>query len=247
MLYLSMFFILSGAMLLLYAVITGLSEKKVLVPSGREKRVPQRADSAPRAYEKVRGEEERAFPGEKLDAGDAVAVHEAEEPLSPRVHVYEETADPAAGVPDPGDREIRLHQADEETSSVETKEDPVPAEEDLDSAGAVLYEDASRLVDYSREKGIIDPDIEHYREIRRINEGNLVLENEGFSFHCGRKFFRFDFIKVEKIFFSQNSIAIIYGAGSPVRLFLLREGTPLLERARISYDDFVEHMTAREQ
>jgi|GEM_PF-2329968 len=234
MLYFSLFFILSGAMLLLYAVITGISEKKVSVPSGRKKPVSSRT------YEKVRGEEERAFHGEKLAAGEAVAVHEDGKPLSPRVHVYQEMSEPAAGTPDAEGSDISLLQGDEETSST-------VIEEDLDSAGAVLYEDASRLVDYSREKGIIDPDIEHYREIRRINEGNLVLENEGLSFHCGRKFFRFDFIKVEKIFFSLNSIAVIYGAGSPVRLFLLREGTLLLEKARNAYDEFVEQKTAGEQ
>ncbi len=241
MLYLSLFFILSGAMLLLYAVITGISEKKVVVPSGREKPVPSRA------YENMRGEEVRASDGEKLAAGDAVAVHEDGKPLSPRVHVYEETSEPAAGEPEAGGREISLVEAGEKTSSAIIKEDPASGEEYPDSAGAVLYEDASRLVDYSREKGIIDPDIQHYREIRRIDEGNLVLENEGLSFHCGRKFFRFDFIKVEKIFFSRNSIAVIYGAGSPVRLFILREGIPLLEKARSAYDEFVEQMAAREQ
>lgn len=127
----------------------------------------------------------------------------------------------------------------------ESEEDIVTESQSVNSARAVFYEDSSQLIDYSSEKGIIDPDFDHYREIKRIDEGSLVLEKEGLTFYCGKKLFRFDFIKAEKIYFSRNSIAVVYRTGSPVRLFLLPNETVLADIAREAYKEFLESRSAK--
>ncbi len=231
MLYFSLLLIFSGAVLLIYAVIAGMSEKKVggtQIPSSSSEGYPSRPV---RTFQEEGRGEVRTVSGEELIADDAVSSSPSEELL------------------DFGVSEEEVLTVDEPVFEGEfedeSEEDIVTESQSVNSARAVFYEDSSQLIDYSSEKGIIDPDFDHYREIKRIDEGSLVLEKEGLTFYCGKKLFRFDFIKAEKIYFSRNSIAVVYRTGSPVRLFLLPNETVLADIAREAYKEFLESRSAK--
>ncbi len=241
MLYLSLFFIFSGLLFLVYALIVTFSEKP-----GAGKTA---GAGVPKQVHTLRDEAEKKGPsaGEELVVPDVVPSRPA-----PGESFSEELRD--FGVDEHDDVEISedndnfLPDDSEDfygDSAVEEKT-AGEGETESDFAAAVLYEDSSHLIDYSSEKGIIDPRFDHYREIRRIDEGKLLLEKEGFSFYCGKKFFRFDFIKAENVYISHNSIAVIYHGDVPVRLFILPEKTEFTERARAAYREFLESRSSGE-
>lgn len=94
---------------------------------------------------------------------------------------------------------------------------------------AVLYEDSSKVIDYSSESGIIDPSLEKYRKIRRLGSGHVVVEKDGVSFYMGKKMYRYDFHRVRDVIVGERHIALFVGGSESVKLFICEtSGEPLM-------------------
>ena len=96
------------------------------------------------------------------------------------------------------------------------------------SQTASLYEDNSTIIDYHRGKARIDPELKEYGKIKRIGSGQLIFENDGISFYCGKKFYRYDFHRLTDLKSGNNFIALMVKASSAVKLLII-ENPPFIQ------------------
>jgi hypothetical protein len=104
---------------------------------------------------------------------------------------------------------------------------------------AVLYEDSSRVIDYSSESGIIDPSLEKYRKIRRLGSGHVAIEKDGVSFYMGKKMYRYDFHRVRDLKKGERHIALFVGGSESVKLFIFETGGAPLMAISDAFREFV--------
>jgi hypothetical protein len=88
---------------------------------------------------------------------------------------------------------------------------------------AVLYEDASGVVNYAGGDNTIDPTLNEYKKMKRIGRGRIEVVKEGINFYIGRKLFRYDFFKVDRLKLGDNFIALQLRGSSVVRLILFEK------------------------
>ncbi|MCU0845206.1 MAG: hypothetical protein MUC76_09805 [Spirochaetes bacterium] len=93
------------------------------------------------------------------------------------------------------------------------------------SGDAVLYEDASGLVDYEGGESSIDPSLEAYNNLKRVGSGAVEIASEGLIIRLGKATHRFDFYKVKDYRIGDNYIALYLKGSRAVRLFLV-DGNP---------------------
>ncbi|MDY6967392.1 MAG: hypothetical protein SVR08_01875 [Spirochaetota bacterium] len=85
---------------------------------------------------------------------------------------------------------------------------------------AVLYEDSSNLIDYNEKNIIIDTEKSQYKNINRIGKGKVSIKGNGINFNIDKKFFHFDFHRIEDIKNGENYKALFLKGSDIVRLFI---------------------------
>jgi hypothetical protein len=103
---------------------------------------------------------------------------------------------------------------------------------------AVLYEDASGLVDYEGGESTIDPSLEAYRDLRRVGSGGVEIASEGLIVRIGKAVHRFDFYKVRDYRIGDNYIALYLKGSRAVRLFLMDDNPDLRFEIQAAVEDY---------
>jgi hypothetical protein len=126
---------------------------------------------------------------------------------------------PPAEAPAPAARQERTKASPAVTSP------QVPASDGTgDADTAVLYNDASGVVDYESRENVIDPSFKKYSKLRRIGRGHVGIVKDGINFQLRKKLYRFEFYRIEKMLPGKNYIALfIKGSGEAKLLIFDRE------------------------
>ncbi len=119
-----------------------------------------------------------------------------------------------------------------------TAENSAVDEPDGREMTAVLFEDNSRIIDYSSETVSIDPGRAGYKKIRRIGSGRLSLEKAGISFHLGKKLYRYDFHRVRDIKTGRAHMALFLAGSDSVKLFIFNAGSSAANMVADAYGDY---------
>ena len=220
MLYLSIFAIAGGLLLIIIAVMTGPS-KETEVPS---RRVMTDEPDKKRKMNKAGTFSERARYSKKgfptaADYSKDLNLRDLDED---KLELFSDELD--LDLEDFDDRS-RKGQGAAEGSMIEFE--------------AVFFEDGSQIIDYSRQAGTIDPSCKEYRKIKRIGQGTLVIEKDGLNFYMGRKFFHFDFQRVSDLRTGENYIAALVEGVNTVKLFIIESNRDALSSVAGLYREFL--------
>lgn len=104
---------------------------------------------------------------------------------------------------------------------------------------AVLYEDSSSIFDYDNNTSIIDSTLNEYKKINRVGRGKIELMKDGLNFNIERKFFRFDFHRIEDIKYGDNFFSLFLKGSDVVRLFLFENNNLIGNDLRQIYKNFL--------
>jgi hypothetical protein len=112
----------------------------------------------------------------------------------------------------------------------ETKEKGIaPGEihdESREEVRVILFDDYSRIIDYNN-GGLIDPTVEDFNKLHRVGRGRIELIKDGINFHIDKKFYRFDFYRIDDMILGNNFIALSLKGSNMVRLFLFEKESRL--------------------
>ncbi len=103
---------------------------------------------------------------------------------------------------------------------------------------AVLYEDASGLVDYENGESSIDPSLEAYNKLKRLGSGEVEIAAESLIIRIGKAVHRFDFYKVQDYRIGDNYIALYLKGSRAVRLFLVDANPDLRFTMQAAVEDY---------
>ncbi|HSV95531.1 MAG TPA: hypothetical protein VLM75_01210 [Spirochaetota bacterium] len=106
------------------------------------------------------------------------------------------------------------------------------------SGDAVLFEDASGLVDYEGGESSIDPSLQAYNNLKRVGSGDVEIASEGLIIRMGRATHRFDFYKVQDYRVGDNYIALYLKGSRAVRLFLVDGNPDLRFKIQAAVEDY---------
>lgn len=103
----------------------------------------------------------------------------------------------------------------------------VPGTDDAGNADtAVLYNDASGVVDYESRENVIDPSFKKYSKLRRVGRGHVGIVKDGINFQLRKKLYRFEFYRIEKMLPGKNYIALFIKGSDEAKLLIFdREST----------------------
>jgi hypothetical protein len=144
------------------------------------------------------------------------------------------------------EREIPLDMDPETVPGQDEKlpEVEAPREEGaLADTMAVLYEDASNLVDYDNETNVIDPTFREYQKLKRVGRGKIEIARDGLNFYVDRKFFRFDFHRLKDIKAGGNFAALSLKGNDVVRLFLFEGNTRVPLELKQGFRDYIKELS----
>ncbi len=105
------------------------------------------------------------------------------------------------------------------------------------SAGAVMFDDQSGIIDYDSGEGIIDSTFKGYKNIKRIGSGELVIDIDGISFYLDGRLYRFDFHRLSRFWTGNNYIALPVKGGNSVKLFIVNGGDSLIKTAEDYFNE----------
>jgi hypothetical protein len=100
---------------------------------------------------------------------------------------------------------------------------PVIPDNYTEPINAVLYEDASNLIDYKNIISNIDTTFDSYKKIKRIGEGKIEICDFGINFKTGKNQFRFDSHRISEIWSGSNYFALSVKGSDKIKLFLITE------------------------
>ncbi|PKL38118.1 MAG: hypothetical protein CVV44_13200 [Spirochaetae bacterium HGW-Spirochaetae-1] len=233
MLYISLIFILSGLLLFAFSVISGsLKEERRAEYAGTPKQkesVVSSSKTNPAGYEpSINADKKR----EKKAADNDV-----EEPVKEVKELF--LAKDKVIIDD----NIPEVFSDGEDDSVFVG-DPLTYDNGLQNgeAIAVLFDDHSSVVDYQHRKGVIDPGLTEYRNIKRIGRGRLLVEKEGINFKIDSKLFRFDFFKLDQFYSGDNYIALKIRGREEKKLFIFENGKEAVPGIKEGYEAFLSRV-----
>lgn len=132
-----------------------------------------------------------------------------------------------------------LDDVEEVVFNAEGNNGKADSKKDEDSNFAILYEDSSGIFDYDTSTSIIDSTINDYKMIKRIGRGKIAISKDGVNFSVNKKFYRFDYHRIEDIKHGSNYIALMLKNSNTVRLFLFESDTILGPRLKQRYRDFI--------
>lgn len=148
------------------------------------------------------------------------------------------------------EREMTREMGAEPAAEPATGKDELPPEvkarrEEGAHAGtmAVLYEDASNLVDYDNETNVIDPTFREYQKLKRVGRGKIEIARDGLNFYVDRKFFRFDFHRLKDIKAGGNFAALSLKGNDVVRLFLFEGNTRVPLELKQGFRDYIKELS----
>jgi hypothetical protein len=223
MLYASIFLVVVGIVLIVYSFVTkaasstkGVAQEAIIQP------VSPRFDGdapSPDTNTKVERKADAGSSSQKKQTIAGVdkiadgAVHD-EKPVAPtRVERVEQKAETAA-------------RKKEQSPSQE-------AHEGRDTA--VLYVDASGVVDYEGGQSVIDPSFKKYAKLKRVGSGHVSVVNDGIHFQLRKKLYRFEFYLVDKMVQGENYLALFLKNSSEARLFIFKRGSGIEKRLAREY------------
>ncbi len=238
-LYLAIFLVVAGFIILgysIYMTYAKAGQKVVPEAEGRAVSAPSSADPARPGSVKVPEKDEASH---AFDAVHPVVPPPPEGETGPFV-ARTPVADPAeANVP-------AQVQAPHEIippvihARTETAPEPEPASEP--EHRAVLFDDASGMIDYNGASGKINPMPEAYRNLKRIGRGRIVYEKEGISFYCEQKIFRYDFHRIRDIKTGETHLAVFMTGQDAVKLFIFESPDPIINRIGGDFRILVNHV-----
>jgi len=242
MLYVAIVLILTGILLLLYSVIVEPSSEKKNISRKSRRRFPvfmEKLKAEERPGREVTLREDSRTAGSETGAeGEIREVPQASlraesdetdmEPLridavkKHDIHASGITGDNADDFPDYPES---VPQGERDTEKKQDMDHAGPGDGSVsEHENVVLYEDESGIIDYSSGTSVIDPTLEKYQQIKRIGSGRFSVAQQGINYHIEKKFFRFDFHRIQDLRFGDNYIALNIRGSSPVRLFLFQDG-----------------------
>lgn len=111
-----------------------------------------------------------------------------------------------------------------------------PAKEERDAA--VLYHDASGVVDYEGGASVIDPSFKKYSKLKRIGSGHVSVVGEGINFQMRKKLYRFEFYLINKMVQGENYLALFLKGSDEARLFIFKRGSGIEKKLAREYAAF---------
>ncbi len=229
MLYASIALVAAGIALIVYSFIVRERSGSVRVP---ESDMPQSDYSR-------RDEEAPMQSAPRSDAGDAQTAQEIDTASAGKQEV---AVPPRKAVSEPGDTaedvgaEEKKDVSKDELVPVKTAPKPVeetraPAKAVADEPNsAVLYHDASGVVDYESRENVIDPSFKKYARLKRIGRGAVSVVKDGINFQLRKKLYRFEFYRIEKMLQGKNYVAIFLKGSDEARLMIFDRDSGLDRR-----------------
>ncbi len=240
MLYLSLFFILSGLLVFFYSAFRDagsplfFSGKSPAGKSHAGDMIIEKRFSGEGEYEPLQEDESiepsALYSGER-DAHEGIHHEISEHLLSEESQDDEELFDASRGSPGksynppgktPGEGAVRESSNPNESYSF------------------VLFDDRSSVIDYRNGFGSIDPSLKEYRNIKRMGNGRFLLDREGINFYMEKKQFRFDFYRINEIVTGSNYIAAFIKGSEAVKLFVVENETDLIDRVQSKFLEYNE-------
>lgn len=105
------------------------------------------------------------------------------------------------------------------------------------SAGAVMFDDQSGIIDYDSGEGIIDSTFNGYKNIKRVGSGELLLDVDGLNFYLDGRLYRFDFHRLSRFWTGKNYIAVPVKGGNSVKLFIVNGGESFIKTAEDYFNE----------
>ncbi len=240
MLYLSLFFILSGLLVFFYSAFRDAGNPLFFSgrsPSGKSHKrdaAIEKRFSGEGEYEPLQGDE--SIEPAALYSGDRDAHEGIHHEISE--HLLSEEA---------GD-EGELFDASEGSSGKSYGSPGKNPGEDAEresgnpneSYSFILFDDRSSLIDYRNGFGSIDPSLKEYKNIKRMGNGRFLLDREGINFYMKKKQFRFDFYRINEIVTGSNYIAAFVKGSDAVKLFVVENETELIDRVQSKFLEYSE-------
>ncbi len=93
-------------------------------------------------------------------------------------------------------------------------------ESELKTFDAILFDDASGVIDYESGEAIIDPTSQGYNKISRVGRGVIMPDDDGVTFNMNGEIFRFDFRRLYNLWSGNNYVALPMDNSSSVKLFI---------------------------
>ncbi len=148
--------------------------------------------------------------------------------------------EPATRVRDSGRRQEPSRHASRGTAPARDRKEsagttipPVP------ESRAVLYEDSSRVIDYTAGTGTIDASLERYKNIKRIGRGRFAVEKGGITFQTGSALYRYDFHRLHDLQQGGRHLALFLGGSESVRLFIFDSENSSIRAASDAYRTYL--------
>ncbi len=228
MLYLSLFFILSGLLVFFYSAFKDAGSP--LVFSGRKP--AGKRHKTDEIIEKRLPEEE--IEPETLSSHD-IDDHEGIHHEISR-HLLSEDDGEEVDLIDDSESFSRKEPDSPDLSSGKTvvKESANPNE----SYCFVLFDDRSSVIDYRSGTGNIDPSLKEYKNIKRMGNGRFLLDREGINFYMENKQFRFDFYRINEMVSGNNYIAAFIKGSQGVKLFVVENENELIDRVQRKFHEY---------
>ncbi len=212
MLYVSIILFIAGIALIVYSFLSRSSSSAKIVPMEGVVQ-PDANRGAASAATRKSGEQQVAPQEDRNKTPD-------ESPETPRA-----TEKPSA--PQSPERKT------ESSPGKQAPAPPAPAKEEKDMA--VLYHDASGIVDYEGGTSIIDPSFKKYSKLKRIGSGHVSVVGDGINFQMRKKLYRFEFYLLDKMVQGENYLALFLKGSTEPRLFIFKRGSGIEKKLAREY------------
>ncbi len=212
MLYASVFLFVVGIVLIVYSFLARSSTSAKIVPM-----------------------EGVVNPDANRGAAPAATKKSGEQQIAPQEDV-KKTADESPGAPHVAEKPSVSHSPERITESGPGKQasaSPSPENEEKDTA--VLYHDASGVVDYEGGVSVIDPSFKKYSKLKRIGSGHVSVVGDGINFQLRKKLFRFEFYLLDKMVQGENYLALFLKGSNEPRLFIFKRGSGIEKKLAREY------------
>ncbi len=107
-----------------------------------------------------------------------------------------------------------------------------------DEYDAVLFDDASNIINYDNGEAVIDSSASAYNRIKRVGDGKVKVDGDGVTMDIGGRLYRFDFHRIYDVWSGKNFVALPMKNSKSVKLFLVKSGQNLPELMENSFSDF---------
>lgn len=173
----------------------------------------------------------------RTDRGAVSAeIKKSEEEQVPPQEDRKKTADGSAEAPCAVEKSAVPQGTVRKAESVPDKQAPItPASAREEKNMAVLYLDASGVVDYEGGVSVIDPSFKKYSKLKRIGSGHVSVAGDGINFQLRKKLYRFEFYLLDKIVQGENYLTLFLKGSNEPRLFIFKRGSGIEKKLAQEY------------